>query len=86
MLQLFNLRYKAARQIEEEHDREMEEREKKKAEEKNSAITADPRNNQSGEWRESESGLEWVMVPLEEREQEDGTSNGQYPNQFNHSH
>ena len=51
---MFLIRYEAARRIEEEHDAKLEEKEQQKKEQRKNA------HNKSGEWKESESGIEWI--------------------------
>ena len=47
----------AARKIEEEHDAKMEEKELQKKEQRRTERAL---QNKSGEWKESDSGLEWI--------------------------
>ena len=68
--QLFNQCHDAARLMEEEHDAEMEEREQMRDGRTTSGSQAsqasENSHDKSGEWKESESGLEWVVIPMEE--------------------
>jgi hypothetical protein len=66
--------------MEQEHDAEMEEREQMRNERpthgsQTSAGTEDS-HDKSGEWKESESGLEWVVIPMETEEPGDVLEKG----------
>lgn len=69
---LFNQCHDAARLMEEAHDAELEEREHMadthSSANQNSAQR-DP-HNKSGEWKESEAGLEWVIIPMGKDEED----------------
>ena len=63
------MRYEAARRIEEEHDAKLEEREKLKQRRKLEQKHAKNCQNKSGEWKESDSGLEWIAIPWDPEEE-----------------
>ena len=61
--QLFSLRFEAAKIIEEEHDAELEERDRQNQELAVRAATSDSAAvNESGEWLECDSGIQWVAI------------------------
>ena len=74
--QLFVQHHDAARRVEEEHDRELDRRNTDHSKTPGGSTTADgvadggggtEEAEQSGVWQESESGLEWVVIPVEDK-------------------
>ena len=66
----------AARRVEEEHDRELDRRNTDHSKTPGGSTAADgvadggggtEEAEQSGVWQESESGLEWVVIPVEDK-------------------
>lgn len=78
-LQLFKVRVEAAKKFEEEHDRQLEEKKRRKEELRSQRGSPQKppggAHNKSGQWKESDSGLEWVMNPEEEKTNEDDSMN-----------
>ncbi|ELT99924.1 hypothetical protein CAPTEDRAFT_225551 [Capitella teleta] len=70
---LFNLRLEAAKKFEVEHDRELDEKKKRKEEKRSYGSNQKMNVRKSGQWKESDSGLEWIVNPGDEEEAaEDG--------------
>ena len=78
--QLFVQHHDAARRVEEEHDRELDRRNTDHSKTPGGSTTADgvadgggtEEAEQSGVWQESESGLEWVVIPVEDKGDNEG--------------
>ena len=72
-MQLFVSRFECAQRLEEEQDQEREAA-RKREKERNGTPSGYPGENdevepgeKSGEWRESDSGLEWVVIPMDQQ-------------------
>ncbi|KAK2147650.1 hypothetical protein LSH36_543g04009 [Paralvinella palmiformis] len=70
--QLFNQCHDAARLMEEAHDAELEEREQMSEVHlsTNESVSQSDTHNKSGEWKESEAGLEWVVIPMDKSDED----------------
>ena len=76
----------AARRVEEEHDQELDRRNTDHSKTPGGSTAADgvadggggtDEAEQSGVWQESESGLEWVVIPAEEKGGDEGGKDGE---------
>jgi hypothetical protein len=74
LTQLFVSRFECAQRLEEEQDQEREAARKREKERNNGGSMGEfdelEPGEKSGEWRESESGLEWVVIPMDQQSNE----------------